>query len=135
MPKLNQVAIHDLAKWVPQLNIYKLRRRVGRVANYEGVAQWRESSTGRPLEERASNLKISGTGIRDFGDGRGYSSLDLVMAARACGLQEAFCWLEEKLLPPKEDIEIDLEACVRTQESPSIQPEVAPKRRRKSRRT
>jgi hypothetical protein len=124
--ELNQTAIHNLAKWVPALNIYKLRRRVGRVANYEGVAQWRESTTGRPLEERAPNLKISSTGIKDFGDGRGYSSLDLVMAARACSLQEAFCWLEEKLLPPKEDIEIDLEACVRAQESPPTQPEVAP---------
>jgi len=62
--ELNQVAIRDLAKWVPQLNIYKLRRRVGRFANYEGVAQWRDSTTGRPLEERALNLKISGTGIR-----------------------------------------------------------------------
>jgi hypothetical protein len=94
--ELNQLAIRDLAKWVPQLNIYGLRRRVGRFANYEGVAQWRKSMTGRPLEERERNLKISGQGIRDFGDGRGYSPLDLVMAARAADLYEAFCWLDEK---------------------------------------
>jgi hypothetical protein len=67
---------------VPQLNIYKLRRR-GQTPSYEGVAQWRQSTTGRPLEERALNLKISGVGIKDFGDGRGYSPLDLVVAARA----------------------------------------------------
>jgi hypothetical protein len=124
--ELNQVAIRDLAKWVPQLNIYKLRRRVGRFANYEGVAQWRESTTGRPLEERALNLKISGAGIRDFGDGRGYSPIDLVMAARASSKAEAFCWLEEKLLPPKEDIKIDLDKIMEAQEvrdAPPIAPE------------
>jgi AAA domain/Bifunctional DNA primase/polymerase, N-terminal len=124
--ELNQVAIRNLVKWVPQLNIYKLRRRVGRFANYEGVAQWRDSTTGRKLEERALNLKISGMGIRDFGDGRGYSPLDLVMAARATGLAEAFCWLEEKLLPPKSDIETDLEACARAQDAPSIAPAEEP---------
>jgi hypothetical protein len=107
--ELNQVAIRNLAKWVPQLNIYKLRRHRGQIPSYEGVAQWRQSTTGRPLEERALNLKISSVGIKDFGDGRGYSPLDLVIAARATNLSEAFCWLEEKLLPPKEDIEIDLD--------------------------
>jgi hypothetical protein len=122
--ELNQVAIHDLAKWVPQLNIYKLRRRVGRFANYEGVAQWRESTTGKKLEDRSLNLKISGTGIKDFGDGRGYSALDLVMAARGTDVAEAFCWLEEKLLPPKPDIEIDLEACARAQDAPPIALEI-----------
>jgi hypothetical protein len=124
--ELNQVAIRNLAKWVPQLNIYKLRRRRGQTPSYEGVAQWRESTTGRPLEDRALNLKISGVGIKDFGDGRGYSPIDLVMAARATGLSEAFCWLEEKLLPPKEDIEIDIDACAMAQDAPSIQPEIAP---------
>ena len=117
--ELNQVAIHDLAKWVPQLNIYKLRRRVGRFANYEGVAQWRESTTGKKLEDRSLNLKISGLGIKDFGDGRGYSALDLVMAARSSSLGEAFCWLEEKLLPPKEDIEIDLDKIMEAQDAPA----------------
>jgi hypothetical protein len=124
--ELNQVAIRDLAKWVPQLNIYKLRRRVGRFANYEGVAQWRESTTGRKLEERALNLKISGVGIKDFGDGRGYSPLDLVMAARASGLSEAFCWLEEKLGPRKPDTEIDLDKIIEAQDAPSIEPGDSP---------
>jgi hypothetical protein len=73
--ELNQVAIRNLAKWVPQLNIYKLRRQRAQNPSYEGVAQWRQSTTGRPLEERALNLKISGVGIKDFGDGRGYSTV------------------------------------------------------------
>jgi AAA domain/Bifunctional DNA primase/polymerase, N-terminal len=121
--ELNQVAIRNLAKWVPQLNIYKLRRQRGQTPSYEGVAQWRRSTTGRPLEERALNLKISGMGIRDFGDGRGYSPLDLVIAARATSLSEAFCWLEEKLLPPKEGIEIDLDKIMEAQDAPKTAPE------------
>jgi len=121
--ELNQVAIRNLAKWVPQLNIHKLRRRVGRFANYEGVAQWRESTTGRPLEERALNLKISGVGIKDFGDGRGYSPIDLVMAARASSKAEAFCWLEGKLVPAKADIEINLEKIMEAQEAPPTAPD------------
>jgi hypothetical protein len=124
--ELNQVAIRNLAKWVPQLNIYKLRRRVGRFPNYVGVAQWRPSTEGRELEKRDLNLKISGLGIKDFGNNRGYSPLDLVMAARGTSLAEAFCWLEEKLLPPKEDIQIDLDKIMEAQDAPSIVTESDP---------
>lgn len=109
--ELNNVALKNLAAWVPGLNLFKCKRRVGRFANYDAVATWRESSTGRPLEQRAPNLRISGLGIKDFGDGRTYTPIDLVMAARNSSAAEAFCWLEEKLLPQKADIEIDLEAC------------------------
>jgi hypothetical protein len=87
--ELNAAALKNLAAWVPELNIYKCRRRVGKTASYEGVAQWRESTTGKSLEERDLNLKISGSkGIKDFGDDRGYSALDLVMAAQSCTLGE-----------------------------------------------
>src|SRR6516164_3357989 len=55
--------------------------------------------------QRDSNLKISGLGIRDFGDGRGYSALDLVMAARGTDLFESFCWLDEKLRPTSKEWE------------------------------
>ena len=105
------------------LNLHKCKRRVGRFANYDAVATWRQSTTGRSLEERAPNLRISGQGIKDFGDGRGYSALDLVMAARGTDLAEAFCWLEEKLLPQKPDIEIDIAACAEAQDAPSIVPD------------
>jgi hypothetical protein len=53
------------------------------------------------LEERRTNLKISSKGIVDFGTGRGYSPLDLVMASRACTLNEAFDWLTTQLGPGK----------------------------------
>ena len=37
----------------------------------------------------------------DFGDSRGYSPLDLVMAARSCSLSEAFEWLEQRVWRPR----------------------------------
>jgi hypothetical protein len=36
--EINELALRDLSKWVPDLKIYKLRRKVGRFANYEGGA-------------------------------------------------------------------------------------------------
>ena len=42
-------------------------------------------------------MKISGKGIVDFGDGRKYTPIDLVMAARACAFNEAVAFLDEKL--------------------------------------
>jgi len=120
--ELNQMAIRDLAKWVPELNIYKCRRRVGRFANYEAVAQWRESTTGRKLEERDPNLKISGQGIRGFGDNRGYSALDLVMAARGTDLWESYCWLDEKMRPKSNIKDEDIDKLVEQADAPSIVP-------------
>ena len=124
--ELNQMAIRDLAKWVPELNIYKCRRRVGRFANYEGVAQWREGTTGKKLEDRSPNLKISGTGIKDFGDGRGYSALDLVMVARGTDLWESYCWLDEKLRPKSNISDADLDKLVEQAGAPSIVPAEEP---------
>jgi hypothetical protein len=122
--ELNELALRELHKWVPELGIHKLRRRVGRFANYEGVAQWRASTQGRPLEERACNLKVSGLGIRDFGDGRGYSALDLVMAARGTDLFESFCWLDEKLRPISKEWEEGLDRLAEAADAPSIEPGV-----------
>jgi hypothetical protein len=42
------------------------------------------------------------------------------MAARACGLAEAFSWLEEKLPPQKPDIEVDFDKIIEAQDAPSI---------------
>jgi hypothetical protein len=121
--ELNQLALKNLAAWVPDLGLYKCRRRNGRYPSYEAVATWRESTTGKPLEERSLNLKIIGRGIKDFGDDRGYSPLDLVMAARSCSLSEAFEWLEGRLLPKKAELEIDLERVIEAQDAPSTAPE------------
>ena len=65
------------------------------------MATWRPSSKGRPDNVRKSNLKIVSAGIRDFGaggvgNGRGYTPLDLVMAAHDCDLDTAFKFLSDR---------------------------------------
>jgi hypothetical protein len=121
--ELNNAALKNLPAWVPEL-LPDAKRRSGRYPAYDAVNPSRESSTGRPYEQRNRNLGIVGSGIKDFGTGKGYSPLDLVMAVRGTGLAEAFCWLEEKLLGPKPDIEIDLDKIIEAQESPSIATEL-----------
>jgi hypothetical protein len=100
---LNDKAIANLDKWVPHLSLYSLRQtREG----YQAVATWRPSSTGQPIERRKRNLGISTRGIRDFGDDRGYSPIDLVMAARGLDFGEAYDWLEQLVDPS--DIVVNL---------------------------
>jgi hypothetical protein len=123
--ELNAVAIKNLSAWVQELGLYNLKRKPGRGASYR-VATWRESHQGRPDEQRERNLSIHPQGIEDFGDGRKYIPLDLVVAARSSSLAEAFCWLEEKLLPKKPDIEIDFDKIIEAQDAPSIAPEREP---------
>jgi hypothetical protein len=79
---------------VPELHLYRWRRKPG---GYEAVAYWRSSSTGRALELRRRNLSIVRRGIEDFGDGRKYTPIDLVMAARGCDADTALGWLLEHL--------------------------------------
>src|SRR5262249_26384713 len=108
---LNDHALKNLDQWVPHLGIYKCRHQSGRYSSYTGVAQWRRSAThGDDLEKRDRNLKICSSGIRDFGDNRGYTPLDLVMAAKGIELKEAFDWLDEKLGWSTGGPEIDIDA-------------------------
>jgi AAA domain/Bifunctional DNA primase/polymerase, N-terminal len=109
--ELNDLAIRNLAKWVPDLNLYKCRRRRGPHASFEAVATWRPSTTGRSLEQRDLNLKISPKGIKDFGNGETFSPLDLVMRAHGCSMAEAINWLSEHLRAPGGP-EIDFEAII-----------------------
>jgi hypothetical protein len=103
--RLNDIAIANLDKWIPQLNLYNCKRE--RDGSYKAVAVWRQSSTGQPIEKRKRNLSISHRGIMDFGGGpQGYSSIDLVMAAQRCDFDSAYDWLE-KLVDPS-DIVIEL---------------------------
>jgi Bifunctional DNA primase/polymerase, N-terminal len=95
--EINSLALTNRAAWVPALGLYKCKRGVGRDGPYTAVATWRASTTGKALEEREPNLKIHRSGIRDFGDDRAYSALDLVMAKRGGSVIEAFLWLEEHL--------------------------------------
>ena len=94
---LNNFALAHLDRWVPALALFKCRPMRG---GYVAVATWRPSSTRRPDNERNPNLKIMPAGIRDFGDGgvgngRGYTPIDLVMAAHGCDLDTAFKFLSD----------------------------------------
>lgn len=103
--RLNDLAMADLGAWVPDLALYKLKRRGD---GYVAVPTWRSSHTGRPLEKRGQNLKIHRDGIRDFHDGdRTYTPLDLVMRARGAELGEAFEWLAQRV-GYGEDVATDL---------------------------
>lgn len=87
----NQRALRDLSLWVPRLGIYNCRRKSN---GYEGVAHWRPSTIGRPLQERRRNLSITSMGIRDFG-GIGYSPVALVAAALGVSRMDAMFVLRD----------------------------------------
>ena len=92
--ELNDAAMANLAAWVPALPLYRLRAAR---SGYEAAPIWRPSSSGKSDDERALNLKIHPKGIRDFGAGKGYTPLDLVMVALSCDLDHAFGVLADKL--------------------------------------
>jgi hypothetical protein len=99
----NDDALANLDCWVPELHLYRWRRKPG---GYEAVAHWRSSGTGRALELRKRNLSIVRKGIEDFGDGRKYTPIDLVKEARGCDANAALDWLLERL--PDDEPEVVL---------------------------
>lgn len=104
--RVNALAMESLHLWVPQLNL----RRCYRNGNgYKAVAEWRASASGRALESRNPNLSFSRRGIKDFGDGEGYSPLNVVIAALRLSLDDALCWLGERVDPTWNDPIIDLQ--------------------------
>jgi Bifunctional DNA primase/polymerase, N-terminal/Protein of unknown function (DUF3987) len=92
--ELSDAAMANLAAWVPALPLYRLHAARG---GYEAAPIWRPSSSGKSDDERDLNLKIHPKGIRDFGAGKGYTPLDLVMVTLACDLDRAFGFLAERL--------------------------------------
>jgi hypothetical protein len=90
---LNEHALANLDAWVPKLPLYRLRKTS---AGWEAVADWRASCTGKPLDKRKLNLKITPGGIKDFGADHGYTAIDLVTACNFCSdPNRAFEWLAE----------------------------------------
>jgi hypothetical protein len=105
--ELNTLALRNLPQWILDVGIPRCRRTAG-PCNFEGVAGWRESSQGLPVEKRNPNLKISPRGIKDFGADKGYSPIDVVMVARGCDRAAAIGFLQERLKPSKvSDADID----------------------------
>ncbi|MBX9757230.1 MAG: bifunctional DNA primase/polymerase [Beijerinckiaceae bacterium] len=92
--QVNDLALANLDAWVPKMGLPKLKRTA---SGYVGVPYWRASSTGRSMDERSPNLGISRDGIRDFGTGKSYTPIDLVMEPEGWSLDRAFDWLSDAL--------------------------------------
>ena len=120
---LNNAAMRDLPKWVPDLNLYNWKQTSFRYPAYAAVASWRNSA--HELDKRERNLKISSKGIVDFGDGqKGYSPINLVIAARGCDRSAAYDWLSERVFPKGPDVDFDkLVEKLKATASPSIDPD------------
>ena len=88
--EVNDLALANLAAWVPKLGLQRCYRSGG---GFKAVAEWRSSGSGRPLARRNPNLSFASQGIRDFGDGLSYSPIDVVMAAHRVSASEALDWL------------------------------------------
>lgn len=88
--EVNDAALANLHAWVPELGL-KRWYRAG--SGFKAVAEWRTSGSGRAFHLRNPNLSFRTNGIRDFGDDRGYSPIDVVMAAHKCTAGEALDWL------------------------------------------
>lgn len=93
--EVNDTALLRLDEWVPDLGIPRLRRSGG---GYRGVAAYRPSGGGKPMEKRNLHLSIHHSGIKDWGDNdRPYTPIDLVMVMRLCSFPDAFDWLRGQL--------------------------------------
>jgi AAA domain/Bifunctional DNA primase/polymerase, N-terminal len=99
---LNNAALLGLAKWVPDLGLYGLKRPPGRpgpYASYRAVASFRPSLSGKELKDRNLHLSMYHDGIKDFGETKGYSPIQLVMACLGLSFGEAVDWLRDRVLP------------------------------------
>jgi AAA domain len=105
--RANDAALANLSAWVPDLGLYNCVRQRGRYESYVAVASFRESGSGKPLEQRKQNLKITSKGITDFAAGKGYSPIDLVMVTRRLSLGEALDWLRERVQPPGPEVDFE----------------------------
>ena len=98
--RLNEDALANLDAWVPRLPLNGRARREPD-GTWRAVAEWRPSSTGKPLHKRARNLSFDRRGIVDFGDGgRTYTALNVVLRAQDLSddqLDQAAKWLGEAL--------------------------------------
>jgi hypothetical protein len=108
--QFNNYAQDRIDEWAPALGLHKCSRCRGRFGGWQAVAHWRPSTTGRPLDQRNPNLKIGRKVIYDHGAGKGYSPIDLVMAALAMDFDSAFKWLDEKTGWSKTGPNVDFEA-------------------------
>jgi hypothetical protein len=90
---LNNLALANLDLWVPQLGLEQCHRYAD--GHYGAVPSFRPSPKGRQHRDRS--LSIHPTGIRDFGTGKGYTSINLVMACGEIDFEAAVAWLDKRV--------------------------------------
>jgi hypothetical protein len=119
---VNDRAMEALDAWWPAMGLHKTKQR-GPGA-WEAVAVWRGSGSGRSVHDRNPNLRAVPTGIRDFGDDRSYTPVDLIMAWQDCSYGAAVEWLTPYLRPEEGMSAADLPAdLVREPERKVVDPE------------
>jgi hypothetical protein len=88
--EVNDRAMADFGAWVPELFPMAKARGDG---SYRVIAHWRGCE--RP------NVSIHHEGITDWGEGRNFTPLDLVMAAANADLETATDWLKTRVGMPR----------------------------------
>jgi hypothetical protein len=84
--EINEVALTRFADWVPALGIDAKRAHNG---TWRGRAIWKGAEN--------ANVGFSPQGIKDWGDDRGMTALDVVMESHSVDFPTAEKWLRERL--------------------------------------
>jgi hypothetical protein len=84
--ELNDTALLNLDRWVPDLKLPDTRRAG---SGYRAVAAWRGVAN--------ANLSFHKEGIKDWGEGKPYTPLDVVMKALGADLDNATTFLADRL--------------------------------------
>jgi hypothetical protein len=113
--EINDRAMADFGAWVPELFPMAKARGDG---SYRVTAHWRNCEN--------PNVSIHPDGITDWGEGRSFTPLDLVMAAAGGDFDAATNWLKERVgMPNVQPIVLQMKPKSQTQEEP--EPETAPR--------
>ena len=84
--EINDTALRRFGDWLPYLGLDAKQQHDGR---WRGRAVWKDAEN--------SNVGFDINGIRDWGENRGMTAIDVVMAASHCDFATAEKWLREKL--------------------------------------
>ena len=114
--EINDRAMADFGAWVPELFPMAKVRGDG---SYRVIAHWRGCE--RP------NVSIHHEGITDWGEGRNFTPLDLVMAAANADLETATDWLKTRVGMPNVTQMPIMQMKPVTQEQPDAEPVERPK--------
>ena len=115
--EINDRAMADFSTWVPELFPMAKARGDG---SFRVTAHWRNCEN--------PNVSIHPDGITDWGEGRSFTPLDLVVSAAGSDFETATNWLKERVgMPNVQPIVLQMKPRAQTQEEPQPQPAIAPR--------